>query len=109
MLFKENMSEKDKVSALQRYILVHSCLYYELDSSIIADKEYDKKAYLLVEIQKGINISDTDYGYVFKGFDGTTGFDLYSKLSEIDRDKIIRIANNVLKSYKDTIVVSTKK
>lgn len=109
MKFNDNLTVLEKVSALHRYILVHSCIYYEMDSSIIDDKQYDKAAYLLVEMQKEVNILDTDYGDIFTGFDGTTGFDLFSKLSDADREKIRRIAKNVLKSYKNSVVVSTKK
>lgn len=109
MKFKEDMTALEKVSTMQRYILIHSCLYYEIDSSVITDKEYDKAAYGLVEMQKEVSVSDTDYGNIFIGFDGTTGFDLFGKLNEVDKEKIRRISRNVLKSYNDSIVVSTKK
>jgi NAD-dependent DNA ligase len=109
MKFKEGITTLEKVSSLQRYILVQSCLYYEMDSSVITDKEYDKSAYGLVEMQKEVNIPDTDYGSVFIGFDGTTGFDLFSKLDETEKEKIRRISKNTLKSYSDSVVVSTKK
>lgn len=109
MKFKENMSDIEKVSVMQRYILVHSCLYYELDSSIITDKAYDKTAYKLVEMQKGINVSDTDYGYAFHGFDGSTGFDLYGKLSDKDRKRIRDISVSVLRNYRGSLESLNKK
>lgn len=103
MKFAEGMTSKQKVEALQRYVLVHSVLYYEMDTSVISDKRFDKVSRLLADkIQKfgSKKISATQYGYVFKDFDGSTGFDLPDRLNDRDRDHIRQIATYVLRWYK---------
>ena len=98
------LSDFQKVSVLQRMILVHSYLYYEEDESVISDKDFDELSKQLVEMQNWFDENElktkTDYGYVFIGFDGTTGFDLYDKLNSYDKTWIGLIAINVLESYR---------
>lgn len=85
-----------QISFLQRVILIHSFLYYMLDNSVWSDKKYDETAHRLSEMQSRITkidlITNTDYGYVFADFDGTTGFDLYYRLNEKDKKRIEQIA-----------------
>jgi len=97
------MSFMERIDFLQRWILVNSYIYYEVGDSVVTDKQYDRTAYGLVDMQKayeGDIKTDTQYGYAFYDFDGTTGFDLYYRLNESDKEKIIRIAHNVLHEYK---------
>ena len=77
-----------KINYLQRFIIVNSYLYYMLDDSIITDKQFDEAAKHLVELQKNYDISKTQYGYVFYDFDGTTGFDLWERLTAVDQTVI---------------------
>ena len=103
MKFKEGMGTKQKIEALERMILVHSMLYYEMDESVISDKKYDKLSRLLVDKLSTLSekkIMSTQYGYVFYDFDGDTGFDLISRLTKVDRNRIRQVATAVLKSYK---------
>ena len=103
MKFAENMTTKEKVEFLQRYILVHSMLYYYMNESVISDKRFDKVSRLLADkIQKfgSKKISHTQYGYVFYDFDGSTGFDLIDRLSKADKKHIKQVATCVLKNYK---------
>ena len=89
-----------KISFMQRVILIHSYLYYQLDNSVISDKEFDDacKQYLtLVENANSIDLMYTDYFYAFKDFDGNTGFDLIYKLNKEDRNKIQTIANQIIR------------
>lgn len=85
-----------QISFLQRVILIHSFLYYMLDNSMWSDKKYDEMAHRLSEMQSRITQVDlttnTDYGYVFADFDGTTGFDLYYRLNKKDKKRIEQIA-----------------
>ena len=56
-------------------MLIHSCLYYHLNTNIISDKKWDEWAKELVELQsKYPEISEkvTLYKY-FKDWDGSTG------------------------------------
>lgn len=102
MNFPEGMKTKARIEFLQRYILVHSCLYYSMDENVISDKKFDKYARLLAsKIEKYRDkIPKTQYGYVFYDFDGTTGFDLMDRLKPSDRDRIGAIATMVLYQYK---------
>jgi hypothetical protein len=45
-------SVKQRIETLERWILVHSYLYYELDKSIVDDRKFDKNALQLVELIK---------------------------------------------------------
>lgn len=93
-------TDKLKVDFLQRVILIHSYLYYEADSSVWSDKKYDEVAKQLTKMQKSkstVWIKDnTQYGYAFYDFDGTTGFDLYHRLNRTDKKMIKKIAMNIL-------------
>lgn len=59
-------------------ILVHSCLYYGMDTSLIPDHMFDKWSQELVQLQNDYpEIAEKcDYAKAFKDFDGSTGFDL---------------------------------
>ena len=83
-------SPKTKLQLLERWILIHSIIYYRLNTSIVSDVMYDNNCNQLV---KGIKkfpeaFKQTKYYYAFKGFTGETGFDLYSKLNTEDREKL---------------------
>lgn len=86
---------------LQRVILIHSYLYYEKDHSIWTDRKYDEVAKQLTNIQnkhttKWIK-NKTQYGYCFYDFDGTTGFDLWGRMKEKDKQYISNIAERLVK------------
>ena len=86
---------KERIEFLQRVILIHSYLYYECNTILISDKDYDELAKQLVEIQKGTHkfiLEKTQYYYIFYDFDGTTGFDLWYRLKQDDKDYIAMIA-----------------
>ena len=78
----------------RKQILVHSCLYYRLNTSLITDRQFDEWAYELVELQeKYPEISkEVPHAAAFEGFDGSTGYDLpYSNI------KIVKIAESLIK------------
>lgn len=105
MKFPEDMKIKARIEFLERYILVHSYLYYHMNENVISDKKYDRYSRLLVsKIQKyNSKIRSTQYGYVFYDFDGNTGFDLYDRLNVADRKRVKDVATTVLKLYKREI------
>lgn len=80
------------ISKRQRQILIHSCIYYRLDDSIISDYTFDKWSKELAELQQ-LHPEETKasvYYKTFRGFDGSTGADLptgepevYSKAVQI--------------------------
>ena len=92
-------SEKLKMSALQRWLIVHSILYYEMNDSVVSDKTFDANAKQLVKMQKENpeEAKETTYWYMFYDFDGSTGFDLYDRLSNKDKKYLMHIASLVLK------------
>ena len=88
------------ISYLQRVILIHSFLYYENSTNIISDKSYDEISRYLQRLQ--IDVSETKlkktyYYKAFKDFDGNTGFDLLSRITEDQRERIKIIANQIIK------------
>ena len=99
-VFNPYWTDKLKVDFLQRVILIHSYLYYEADNSVWTDKKYDEVAKQLTNIQNKHTKSwikqTTQYGYCFYDFDGTTGFDLWSRLKEEDRPLIKAIAEHII-------------
>lgn len=95
---KSGLSKKEYIEWLQRYIIIHSWIYYYGNDSLISDQEYDKRAKELVELQSEFqDIEQTQYGYVFYDFDGTTGFDLYDRLKEEDKKYLTRLAGHVMR------------
>lgn len=89
-----------KIDFLQRVVLIHSYLYYERDTTLWSDKKYDEVVKQLTIIQKQKTEQwikqNTQYGYCFYDFDGTTGFDLWSRLKEEDRLLIKAIAEHII-------------
>lgn len=96
------LTEPERISFLQRFILIHSYLYYEMDTNIISDQKYDAAARQLTTMQQDFDLSATDYGYVFDEFTGVTGFDLFSKLNDKDKDLIKDLARRIERNYKDS-------
>lgn len=84
----------DKINMLQRWILVHSYIYYELNSSVVSDHMYDNNCNLLVQMKKDYPkaFKKSRYFPAFSQFDGSTGFDLISKLPKKEKDIIERDA-----------------
>ena len=93
----------ERINFLQRYIIVHSYIYYELDNNIISDKEYDVKSKELVKYKNDypeLWIRSEYYEQFGHDYNGATGFTLYHGLTE-NQQKIIRnIAHNILQNYK---------
>ena len=58
-------------------ILVHSCLYYELDNNIISDEMYDKWAIELEKLMKeNPGVYSDRFDMAFSNWDSSSGFDL---------------------------------
>lgn len=74
------------VNFLQRKIILNSVLYYEYDTNELTDKKFDAICKQLVKLHKEIDVSQSQYGYVYIDFDGSTGFDLWHGLTEKDKD-----------------------
>ena len=90
------------INFLQRKIILNAIAYYELDSPRLSDREYDELSHQLVELQNDIDIHETQYGYLMYDFDGTTGFDLYSRLNEKDKRHLMQIARYIFGSKSES-------
>ena len=107
----ETLKTTTNIDTLQRWVLVASWIYYEANDSIVEDSFYDRTARRLVELQKNYkgDIKDTQYGYVFYDFDGTTGFDLYHRLKDSDKIRITDIGALVVKNMRADRARKSKK
>lgn len=87
-----------KINYLQRKIILNSIAYYMFDTNFLSDRFYDLICRQLVELQAeyGDISRDSQYGYAFYDFDGTTGFDLYYRLNDYDRTYLTGIASHVI-------------
>ena len=83
MKFPVTYSKLEQIECLQQMIIVCSIVYYDMDDNLISDYEYDKCCKQLVELQSDCEESkQSKYWYAFHDFDGTTGFDLFSRLND---------------------------
>jgi hypothetical protein len=81
---------KALISRRRRQILVHSFLYYQMNTNIISDYDFDSLCRDLVKLQNQYPTiaKDCVYHNDFKDFDGSSGFDLPYSLPEIQRNGI---------------------
>lgn len=95
-------SDVTKLGYLQRYIIIHSIIYYHLNTNCISDKEYDSVARQLVGMQKKVDretLKRTMYYYCMYDFDSSTGFDLYDRLIPFDKEYLMQLARNVVRRH----------
>lgn len=91
-------SDTAKISYLQRRIIVYSIMYYEHNESCVSDAEYDSISRQLVKLQKKASKEaweKSTYYYAMHDFDGSTGFDIPSRLTKKDREYLTDIARIV--------------
>lgn len=96
-------SNSTKISYLQRRIIVWSIMYYEHDESCVPDNVYDSVSHQLVDLQKKASKEEFEkstYYYAMHDFDGSTGFDIPSRLTKEDREHLTHIANVVHEQWK---------
>jgi hypothetical protein len=79
-------------------ILVHSCIYYRLNESLIPDSTWTQWAQELCDLQNRYPImaKRVDYYQYFKNFDPSTGYDL-----PFDNPEILRKAQQLLEYHKN--------
>lgn len=101
MIFPKHWDELTCISHLQRKIILLSIAYYEFDCSPMSDYDYDNLAHELVDrMRKCENVQDSKYYYVFYDYDGSTGYHLYSRLTDADKELLMFISNTALEKYK---------
>lgn len=89
MIFKEEFTTLDRIQLLQRWILVQSYIYYELDSNISSDSNYDANCNQLFAL-KAEHPDDwkaSRYAKIFRKFEPgcTSGFELVDRVKKADR------------------------
>lgn len=74
----DNKDIESLINQRRRQVLIHSFLYYRLDNSYIEDHLFDKWAKELADLQdKYPEIAEKCFfAEGFRGFDGSSGFDL---------------------------------
>lgn len=91
MKFKPQFSILEQIQLLQRWILVQSYAYYELDSNIASDFDYDANALQLIDLMRTYpkEAKKSRYHRYFKDYcpaDGdahyTSGFDLMARMQK---------------------------
>lgn len=64
---------EEKIKQRRSQMLIHSCLYYQMDTTIVDDHTWQRWADELTELQKQCNVSVGFYDKEFKDWDGSTG------------------------------------
>lgn len=74
----EELKVAELIQQRRLQLLVHSCIYYELNKNLIPDLTWDRWARELVKLQEQYPdiAKEVIYADAFLGFDGSTGFDL---------------------------------
>lgn len=96
-----NLSTQEYIDWLQRYIIVHSYVYYETDDEFISDREYDVKSKELTRLKNGypeLWKSSEYYKQFGDEYNGSTGFTLYHDLNARQQNIIKSIVNGIKQS-----------
>lgn len=105
-LFSGNELEIAELIQQRRYqLLIHSCIYYHLNTNLISDKKWDEWAKELVELQNSypkISENVTLYKY-FKDWDASTGAFL-----PITEQWVVEVARSLIKKPVVTEVKQAK-
>ena len=94
------LSTQEYINYLQRFIIVHSYIYYELNRNVISDREYDIKSKELTKYKNEFpELWKTSEYYRQFGndYDGSTGFTFYHALDNHQQRIIKSIVNCMLK------------
>ena len=79
------LTTQEYIDFLQRFIILHSYIYYELNDNVISDKDYDARAKELVKYKNkypDLWKSSEYYKQFGDDYSGATGFTLYHDLDE---------------------------
>ena len=78
MNFKPHWDTKTRIELLERWILVQSYAYYELNDNIASDFDYDNNVKQLFELIK--NNPDDHYNTRYYSYFDKSGFELLKKV-----------------------------
>lgn len=96
-----SLSITDQLDWLCRKIIIHSIIYYDYNTNIISDPDYDK---LARQLEKLVNenrdkISSCYYYECLKDYTAATGFDLKDRLEDEHRKYLEHLAGMFLAQY----------
>lgn len=94
------LSTQEYINWLQRFIIIHSYIYYECDNNVITDGHYDEMARELVMYKNDYpeEWRNSEYYKQFgDDYNGATGFTLYHDLNEQQKTIIRSIVNCILR------------
>jgi len=95
---KKDLKILELIRRRRLQILVHSCIYYRFNSSLIDDATFDKFAKELVSLQKKYPkyAKKVRYSEAFEGFEGSTGYRLpMGDINIVSKaEQLLRYANN---------------
>jgi len=91
-------SIKQKIEMLEKWLIIHSIIYYELNTNIVSDYMFDMNAKQLLEYKKQyLDIfKQSKWYYIFKDF-RTSGFYIFKKLKKEEQIKLLNEAQFLLK------------
>ena len=78
-------------------------MYYEYNESCVTDAYYDSISQQLIELQRTCSPEEfkkSTYYYAMHDFDGTTGFDIPSRLTKHDNKYLTHLANHIYDLWK---------
>ena len=89
----EDLKVAERIKQRRLQLLVHSCIYYNLNSNIISDKKWDEWAKELLALQQQYPeiASKVDYADAFADWDASTGAFL-----PLDDEWVVAKANKLL-------------
>lgn len=89
---------QEYIDWLQRYIIVHSYIYYNNDDNVISDMKYDAKAKELAALKEAYpeKWKNSEYYEQFgDDYTGVTGFGIFENLSERQQNIIKYIVDDI--------------
>ena len=97
-----NLSITDQLDWLCRKIIIHSIIYYDYNTNIISDPDYDKLARQLERLvnENRDEINNCYYYECLKDYTAATGFDLKDRLEDKHRKYLEHLAGMFLEQYK---------
>lgn len=88
MTFGPQFNTLECIQLLQRWILVHSFIYYELNDNISSDASYDETVNYLFQLKKEYpeEYVKSRYAKIFANYEEgcTSGFELLQKMKTLD-------------------------
>lgn len=94
------LKTQEYIDFLQRYVIVHSFMYYELNMNVISDMKYDAKAKELAKYKStypDLWKSSEYYKQFGDDYNGSTGFTLFHDLDSHQQKIIKSIVNSIMR------------